>query len=576
MKPELITRNAVIAVRVSSDRQFQEGDSPEAQREQLVILADSLGAKVTKVFVFAESGAKVNQPMQEAIDYCADKRNNIQLFLIKSIDRFTRGGADFYGPLKRQLDAIGVNLIDKYGVISQQRVNTLEHLGIEYSWSNYSPSQKTEYLEAERAKDELRDILSRMIGAEVRYTRLGYWMRQAPYGFTAEKIETRNGKRVILKPHPIEAPFIQKLFELRATGIKHDKEIIDELNLMGFKTRLHYVRSKHDRSKIIGKRGGNPLDKDAMDLFLRNPIYAGINNEKWTDGKPVRTVFDGLVSFETFNAANQGKVYIVESGNDITIEREVSPEHQRNKGIKNPEFPYRRFIGCSKCGEPMYGSASRGCNGTLYPAYHCNKGHYFRVPKDELESTVVEFIRCISLEPEQIDLITTAVMSEWERREQRVEADVTQLDQQIKELETEAEATVRKLKMVESETAIKYMEADLMSIEHKIHDINIAKEKKTTKTIDMGKIVGRVKYFLENLDKLLLQQIDPVKKAQFFGVFFDRIPTYEEIKTRTKNPAKITEVSKLFGLADLSFPILVAPPRLELGTQGSSSLCSTN
>jgi hypothetical protein len=557
--------------------QFQEGDSPEAQREQLVMLADSLGAKVQKVFVFAESGAKAKQPMQEAIDYCADKRNDIQLFLIKSIDRFTRGGADFYGPLKHQLDAIGVNLIDKYGVISQQRVNTLEHLGVEYSWSNYSPSQKNEYLEAERAKDELRDILSRMIGAEVRYTRLGYWMRQAPYGFTTEKIETRNGKRVVLRPHPVESLFITRLFELRAAEIKHDKEIIDELNLMGFKTRLHYVRSKHDRSKIIGKRGGNPLDKDAMDLLLRNPIYAGINNEKWTDGKPVRTVFDGLVDIELFNAANQGKVRIVESGEDITIEREVAPDHQRSKGIKNPEFPYRKFIGCSKCGKPMYGSASRGCNGTLYPAYHCDKGHYFRVPKAELEATVVEFIQCISLKPEQIDLMTTAVMTEWERRQERIEADVIQFDQQIKELETEAEATVRKLKMVESETAIKYMEADLMSIEQKIHGVKVAKEKKTaTNTVDMGKIVGRVKYFLENLDKLLLQQIDPIKKAQFFGVFFDRIPTYEEIKTGTKNAANITEVSKLFGLADLGLPILVAPPRLELGTQGSSSLCSTN
>jgi len=346
------------------------------------------------------------------------------------------------------------------------------------------------------------------------------------------------------------------------------------LNLLGFKTRLHYVRGKHDRSKIIGKRGGNPLDKDAMDLFLRSPIYADINNEKWTDGKPVRTVFEGLVSIETFNAANQGKIYIAESGDDITIEKEVSPDHQRNKGIKNPEFAYRRFIGCSKCGKPMYGSASRGYNGTLYPAYHCDKGHYFRVPKDELEATVTEFIRCISLKPEQIDLIVTAVMSEWERREQRVEADMTQLNQQIKELEAEAEATVRKLKMVESETAIKYMEADLMSIERKIHAINIAKQKKTTKTVDMGKIVGRVKYFLENLDKLLLQQIDPVKKAQFFGVFFDRIPTYAEIKTGTENPAKITEVSKLFGLTDLLFPVLVAPPRPRFARALRHARCS--
>jgi hypothetical protein len=222
----------------------------------------------------------------------------------------------------------------------------------------------------------------------------------------------------------------------------------------------------------------------------------------------------------------------------------------------------------------MYGSASRGYNGTLYPAYHCDKGHYFRIPKDELEATVTEFIRCISLKPEQIDLITTAVMSEWERREQRVEVDVTQLSQQIKELEAEAEATVRKLKMVESETAIKYMEADLMGIERKIHDINIANEQKRTKTVDMGKIVGRVKYFLEHLDKLLLQQIDPVKKAQFFGVFFDRIPTYAEIKTGTENPAKITEVSKLFGLTDLLFPVLVAPPRPRFARALRHARCS--
>ena len=131
--------------------------------------------------------------------------------------------------------------------------------------------------------------------------------------------------------------------------------------------------------------------------------------------------------------------------------------------------------------------------------------------------------------------------------------------------------------MVESETAIKYMEADLIDIERKIGEVKVAKEKKkTSNTIDFNKVYGRVKYFLENLDQVLVKQIDPVKKAQFFGVFFDRIPTYEEIKTGTENPAKITEARKLFGLADLSLPILVAPPRLELGTQGSSGLCSTN
>ena len=140
MHEGLAKRNAVIAVRVSSDKQFQEGDSPEAQREQLKRLVASLNAGAKKTFVFAESGAKAEQPMQAAIDCCRDPKNNIQLFLIKSIDRFTRGGADFYGPLKKQLDQIEVSLVDNYGIISQQRLNTLDHLGVKYIWSEYSTS----------------------------------------------------------------------------------------------------------------------------------------------------------------------------------------------------------------------------------------------------------------------------------------------------------------------------------------------------------------------------------------------------------------------------------------------------
>jgi hypothetical protein len=206
------------------------------------------------------------------------------------VDFCTATSEAVYGLNKKELDVANVRLIDNYGVISHNLINTLDHLDIEYKWSKYSPSQKSEYLEAERAKDELRDILTRMIGAEVRYTRLGYWMRQSPLGFDSQKIETKHGKRSILVPHPKESVFIKRLFELRALGVMSDKEIIDDLNLRGFQTRIHYVRSKHDRTKVVDKRGGNKLDKDAMYLLLRNPIYAGIIKEKWTDNKPVRRI----------------------------------------------------------------------------------------------------------------------------------------------------------------------------------------------------------------------------------------------------------------------------------------------
>ncbi len=178
-----MTKYAVAAIRVSSTRQGIDGDSPEAQKEQIEQFAANKGWVIKKFFVFLESASKEQQPMQEAIDYCKDPANGIDCFIIKSIDRFTRGGSLSYDLLKTQLEAAKVNLVDIYGIISANQVNTLEHLGVEYKWSTYSPSKKSEILEAERSKDELRDIMTRMVGAEIRYTRLGYWMRMPPYGY---------------------------------------------------------------------------------------------------------------------------------------------------------------------------------------------------------------------------------------------------------------------------------------------------------------------------------------------------------------------------------------------------------
>ena len=577
MLNKLNERNAVIAIRVSSDKQFNEGDSPEAQREQLTRHASTLQATIKKTFIFAESGAKVKQPMQEAIDYCRDPKNNIQLFIIKSIDRFTRGGADYYGPLKKQLEETEVQLVDLYGIISTQRVNTLEHLDIKYDWSVYSPSQKTEYLEAERAKDELRDILSRMVGASIRYTRLGYWMRQNPYGFASEKIETKNGKRVILKPHPKESPFVIRIFELHATGTMHDNEIVESINRMGYQSRIHYIRSKHDRSKIIGKRGGNLLDKDAMELILRNPIYAGVNNEKWTNGQPVRFVFPGLVDIKTFNKANKGKVVITEQGNDITISTEEAPAPQVAKGRRDPDFPFRKFVGCSMCGKPLYGSASKGSNGTHYPAYHCDKGHYFRIPKAELEATILSFVKKLTVTPENAQIISRRVINEWGRRQVATDSDVATIEEQVQELKLESELTLRKIKFLESETAIKFMEEDAERINRRINELTAEQSKKTgAGRINIGIVLGRVMYYLENLDQIMRKQIDPIRKAQFFGAIFNEIPRYSELESGTENPRYLTGVNELFQLIPGRIPGMVAPPRLELGTQGSSGLCSTN
>src|SRR3989338_927462 len=142
------TPNAVAAIRISSLKQGLQGDSPQAQKDQIEQFAKNNNLNIKKFFFLMESASKDEQPMQEVVDYCKNPKNGIQLFVIKSIDRFTRGGSYFYDHLKMQLTECGVRLVDLYGVIGGQNINTLDHLDVSYKWSVFSPTNKSELLEA--------------------------------------------------------------------------------------------------------------------------------------------------------------------------------------------------------------------------------------------------------------------------------------------------------------------------------------------------------------------------------------------------------------------------------------------
>lgn len=543
-----VCENAIAAIRVSSAGQGIDGDSPEAQKEQIAAYAKRHNINIKEFFIFMESASKKEQPMQKAIDYCRNPKNDIQLFIIKSIDRFTRGGSYVYDHLKMQLERYGVKLVDIYGIISSQKVNTLEHLGISFDWSVYSPTKKAEILEAERSKDEMRDIMSRMIGAEIRYARMGYWVREAPLGYILEKIETPNGKRCILKPHPVESEWFIKMFELRCRGTLDDHQIVEEINKLGFKTRIDYVRDSNDRTKIIKQHGGNKLNIKGLWRYIQNPIYAGVSQEKWTEGQRVKGKYEGLVSIETFNKANRGKITIVQEDGKITIYKRKPPEYLVKKGVRNPDFPYKRIVMCPHCEKPLFGSASKGRLGKYYPAYHCNKrGHYFRVPQGEFDKTIERFIKNINLAPGYSDALTNAVITEWDKRQKEMHKDEITFDTKITELKTQIKMTVDKIKLLTSEVAIKYMEQDIIKMEEQMAEFLSEKEKaETTKPIDMKIVMAYIQYFLEHFEFLLLNQSNPINKAGHLGVLFDVAPTYQEINSGTPKLAQFVKLNEAF------------------------------
>ena len=450
--------------------------------------------------------------------------------------------------LKRQLEAIDVRLEDIYGVISSQKINTLEHLDVQYKWSIYSPTKKAEILEAERANDEVRDILSRMIGAEIRYARMGYWVREAPFGYRNEKVDTQNGKRCILRPHKVESRWVIKMFELRAMGTYTDKQIVDTINGMGYKTRVETLRDKHDRTKIIGHRGGKELTLKVLWYSLSNLAYAGINSEKWTQDKPIRCKFKGLVSIELFNQANRGKIVITDKDGEITVTKRELPAFQLSKGVHNADYPYKKQVLCPHCEKPLYGSAARGKLGKYYAAYHCSRNHSsYRVPKKEFDETLTNYVKTIQIAPEYIEALTQTVLHEWEKRQAASEQDDSVVDTRITELQAQAATVAKNMAFVTSEVSIKYMEEELLKTEASINELTAQKSQQIKpKAFDMEIIMQYVGYFLKHLEYLLLQQMNPVAKAGYFGVLFEKAPTFEEIKSETPKLAAVIELNQLF------------------------------
>jgi site-specific DNA recombinase len=565
-------RNTVLAVRVSTPGQGIDGDSPEAQIEQGQRYAPLHNMVITKILTYLESASGDIQPMQHVIDYAINPKNSTDVVLIKSIDRFTRGGSTAYDLLKRQLEPHNIDLEDMYGVISNVKVNTLEHLGVQYKWSVHTPSRKTELLEAERAKDEVRDILTRMIGSEIRYTQLGYWSREAPYGLRTKKVESPNGKRAILIEKKKQGPIIKRMYELRAEGILSDDQIAEEMNRMGFQTQTKYVRDKEDRTKVVRTTGGKLMTAKLLRSYVRRTIYAGVNTEKWTGEKPVQCRFNSLIKIELFNAANRGRIAIRFNEADPEhpiVERAAKNPKFVKKNVYNNDFPYRKMISCPRCEHLLLGSTSHGRYGKPYPAYHCSHhGHFYRVRKADFDASIHSFVERVTVSPERFDEVAQAVLTIWEKRKGQAQQQEEFNTHRKEDLEDQMHVIVNKMKIISSETAIKYMEEDLLRLEQQVKDLDAKKEEKAVQeTIDIPKALTYVRYFVEHMKDLLIDHCNPVLKAKYFGVLFDKVPTFATIDCGSTPIAEIPEVNELFKLAHNEKVSLVRmrglePPRL--------------
>lgn len=539
-------QTCLVYCRVSSKKQAQEGDSLEKQEQICRAYAERNGLEViAEPFHEAYTGRSDSRPkLDEMLGYLMRNSEKVGYVIVLSIDRLTRGGSSSYGKITEKIRSLGIEVKDTQGVI-QEEINLMsEHgdLAHEYRFSKKRPSKISEGVVAEAKQDVIDDTLRRLIGREMDLTKEGYWIGTFPFGFqTNKKKDKGNGtkKKTILIPDEDEAPFIRQIFELRAEGVLSDKQIVEKINKMGYKSR---IRNKwaQDGITLIGQSGGKKLTVAQLQSYIKMPIFGGIMRKKWTKMIPIKAQFDGLVSLELWNKANREKFYIKDLGNNEYqwIEGFEGKKQVRTK--VSEEYPYKHVIKCHICGKNFWASAPKGKSKKGFPTYHCSgvvkkksTHKHFGVPATEFNQMVENFIKKLEFKKKYRVAFEFAVNQTYRARHKEQIQDSKNLAREIQDKRTEMETLHEKLIRANSQIVERKLEESIEKIDLEIKELEQARNKSEATEHDLIEYLKHTRYLLEHPNEILLKPRRKAEQQAVWSLVFRELPTYEEIKTGT-------------------------------------------
>ncbi|SNZ20098.1 Resolvase, N terminal domain [Cohaesibacter gelatinilyticus] len=517
----------VALLRVSTDRQFQEGESIETQRRKTEFVARRDGIDIVRFFTEHYSGRKSDRRVLDDLFDFLEENDDIEVVIVGDIDRFTRGGTETYLALKRQLRSMDVALLDTTGIIQPER-NRLEHLGVEYGWSVESPSHFAEVFMAEKAKTEASDILTRTIGQQIQLTREGYQCRGANFGFRNAKITTGDGKKkTIMVPHEIEAPWIIKMYELRADGSWADDAICEAINAMGYQSRPMNIYDKETR-RVIGQTKPKHLTPKQLERFVSRTIYCGVKCESWNQGKPVKAPIEPLVSISLFNQANRGKVQIKEhrDGSLSIEENRLSYTKTRH----NADFLLRHVVLCHECGKPVVASRSKGKSGNYFGYYHCNRGHkHWGVNKAEFEQTIANYLKSLQAKPGFLPLFREVVRDVWIQKNRSFEEDRKLIETHVNDLKDRQNSILDRIIACTTEIAQTRLEAELEQLEVTIKETRKKLNSKQLREDQIDAFFEIAKKRMEHPEETVFSSATKPQLEKNWSFIFAQSPSYQNL-----------------------------------------------
>jgi DNA invertase Pin-like site-specific DNA recombinase len=352
--------NAVAYIRVSDQRQVDDGSSLQTQERVVRGYADARGLTFERLFVEEGESAKTDARPQLAkmLQFCRAS-SGVDVLIVPKIDRLARNAFD-YAKIKLELEVSGVKIESVGERIEDSPVGRF-----------------TESILASAAQFENEVRAERSKGGMIEAVSTGRWVWRAPRGYRNIRVD---GKGTI-EPRSDEADLITEAFRRLASGTYSPSSV------------HHWLRGQ-----------GFAVTRSAFYRLIRNPVYLG---EMHVFGSVYRgsDPFVPLVSDATFERARQALVVSA---------RPIHYASQRD------DFPLRGLVACT-CGQNLTASWSKG-RSRSYAYYRCMQCTGVNLNADMLHSDVEAILARYTFKAGVWDRLKVALLA-WEGgREERMQA----------------------------------------------------------------------------------------------------------------------------------------------------------
>ena len=210
----------------------------------------------------------------------------------------------------------------------------------------YDPSNEfdEEYFEFGlfMSRREYKTINRRLVRGRDSSASEGKWISSiAPYGYTKVKIPHEKG--FTLEPHPEEAPYVQKIFEMY-------------LAMQGTKLICNYLNDNN-----VPSRHGDIWNPATIQNMITNPVYMGKIRRGWS--KQIKSIENGAVKRRIKRSNDYGSYPVFDGLHPALISEEDFLKAQEIRAGRKPaskvrdEFelsnPFAGLLFCATCGKTV-------------------------------------------------------------------------------------------------------------------------------------------------------------------------------------------------------------------------------